>query len=68
MTIVIPSDLPRWCHWLAQDRDGSWWAFEHEPNLAFDSWYENEVGRSEKVALTSRVADWQQSLIRIEKT
>lgn len=36
---------PEWVRWLAQDRNGSWWGFEHEPNEGAYSWYENEVGR-----------------------
>jgi hypothetical protein len=34
--------------WLAQDADGTWWAYEawaYEPNQQDRGWYENEVGR-----------------------
>ena len=40
------SQLPEWVGWIAQDADGTWWAYEHEPNMSDAGWYENEVGRS----------------------
>ena len=39
------SKLPAWVRWIAQDADGSWWGYEHEPNMSDAGWYENEVGR-----------------------
>jgi hypothetical protein len=26
-------DLPAWVQWLAQDSDGTWWAYEAEHDL-----------------------------------
>ena len=43
------ADLPAWVQWLAQDADGTWWAYEAEPNEADHGWYENEVGRCLKL-------------------
>ena len=40
------SQLPAWVRWIAQDADGTWWGYEHEPNIAASGWYENEAGRS----------------------
>ena len=40
------SKLPVWVGWIAQDADGAWWAYEHEPNMSANGWYENEVGHS----------------------
>ena len=45
---MIPdcSQLPDWVAWIAQDADGNWWGYEHEPNMSDRGWYENEVGQS----------------------
>jgi hypothetical protein len=59
------NQLPNWAHWLAQDADGTWWAFEHEPNLADSAWYENEVGRSLRLGAGTVSDDWKGSLIKI---
>jgi hypothetical protein len=59
------SQLPDWARWLAQDADGVWWAYEHEPNLADTAWYENEVGRGIELGRSAISADWQMSLKKI---
>ena len=53
---------PDWVRWLAQDRDGAWWGFEHEPNEGDSSWYENEVGRYLKLAQGSPNQAWRNAL------
>jgi poly(3-hydroxyalkanoate) synthetase len=60
-----PNSLPDWVHWVAQDADGSWWAYEVEPLQYHAGWYENELG--ERLLLRKDVAnkDWQRSLIRM---
>ena len=55
------SQLPEWVCWVAQDSDGSWWAYEHEPNMADAGWYENEVGRCIRLGMTAP-DDWEHSL------
>lgn len=30
--------LPGWVEWLAQDADGTWWAYEAEPNQQERGW------------------------------
>ena len=59
------SQLPGWARWTAQDADGVWWAYEHEPHLADRAWYENEVGRDHKIGYGPVVADWKTSLKKI---
>jgi len=59
------SQLPEWAHWLAQDADGAWWAYEHEPNLADTAWYENEVGRVLELDRGKAGIDWKKSLRKI---
>ena len=55
--------LPGWVRWLAQDEDGSWWAFEVEPIQFERGWYENEVGR--RLAITKDPANknWRSTLV-----
>jgi len=57
-------DLPSWVQWLAQDADGTWWAYEAEPNEADHGWYENEVGRCLRLETGSANPDWRESLRR----
>lgn len=57
--------LPAWARWLAQDEDGTWWAYEAEPNQQHNGWYENEVGRVSRLGRTQPPEDWCQMLIRL---
>lgn len=59
--------LPAWAEWLAQDGDGTWWAYEAEPNQQPNGWYENEVGRIERLVLGPPPADWRECLIRMAR-
>ena len=60
------NQLQKWMRWIAQDADGKWWAYEHEPHLADISWYENEVGRSAFINKTSNGDNWKDTLQKIE--
>lgn len=57
--------IPDWTLWVAQDRDGTWWAYEAEPNQAHNGWYENEVGRIQRLTQTESNPYWQKALFRI---
>ncbi len=57
--------LPDWAAWVAQDADGSWWAYEAEPNRHDSGWYENEVGRRQRLRRDAPNPDWERSLQRI---
>ena len=60
--MVVPDEnLPVWATWLAQDADGAWWCYEAEPNQHDIGWYENEVGRIEKVGHGDPNPEWQAS-------
>jgi hypothetical protein len=56
--------LPDWVDWLAQDADGTWWAYEAEPNQQDRGWYENEVGRILRVGKAASPGDWQTMLLK----
>lgn len=63
----LPADkekVPAWARWLAQDEDGTWWAYEAEPNQQHNGWYENEVGRIQRLGVAAPPADWRSMLIR----
>jgi hypothetical protein len=64
MTERLP---PQWVRWVAQDRNGAWWGFEHEPNEGDVSWYENEVGRLLKLSQEAPNPHWQQTLRRLAR-
>jgi hypothetical protein len=57
--------LPSWARWLAQDADGTWWAYEHEPNEGSISWYENEVGDSMRLCNTLTNTGWRRTLMKV---
>jgi hypothetical protein len=58
--------IPDWASWLAQDADGTWWAYEHEPNQSHNGWYENEVGRQQSLHQEADNPDWQTTLTAID--
>jgi len=58
-------DLPDWGNWLAQDADGAWWVYEIEPQEYHRGWYENELGRSVKIAAGSANPEWRNTLGRV---
>jgi len=57
--------IPAWTNWIAQDANGCWWAYEVEPLQYHQGWYENEVGRVQKIEVDYNKKDWQNSLIRL---
>ena len=59
------NEIPDWVCWIAQDADGAWWGYQVEPNQSHKSWYENEVGKSARLAITSPNVDWVATLKRI---
>ena len=61
------SQLPEWVRWIAQDGDGNWWAYEHEPNMSHCGWYENEVGRTKHVLKEAPNPYWREGIHTIDK-
>lgn len=59
--------LPDWAEWIAQDADGTWWAYEAEPNQQHNGWYENEVGRIRRLHRDAPNPDWSACLIRVRR-
>lgn len=59
--------IPGWVRWIAQDRNGAWWGFEHEPNEGAVSWYENEVGRYVKLHQAGPNSDWRETLEKVRE-
>lgn len=67
-TLALPAELtgitlPNWAGYLAQDADGTWWAYEADPNQHHQGWYENEVGRSVRLIKTEANIDWRETLL-----
>ncbi|MGD8590587.1 MAG: hypothetical protein PVG22_17325 [Chromatiales bacterium] len=56
---------PPWVRWLAQDQNGAWWGYEHEPNEGDISWYENEVGRYLLLGKGTPNQNWRRALHRL---
>ena len=62
-----PEQIPGWAEFVAQDRDGTWWAYEAEPNQNDNGWYENEVGRIQCLGITAAPDDCYATLSRVSK-
>ncbi|MGB0722199.1 MAG: hypothetical protein ACPGU7_07345 [Gammaproteobacteria bacterium] len=58
-------DSPAWVRWVAQDRSGTWWGYEAEPNQGDSAWYENEVGRYIRLGDDPANPDWASTLTRV---
>lgn len=58
-------DWPDWVRWIAQDKDGCWWAYSVEPLQNHHGWYENEVGHILKIGQRQKNLQWQNSLQKI---
>jgi len=50
--------------WLAQDEDGSWWAYEVEPNQYDKGWYENEVANHQFLVKLGINLNWRKTLTK----
>ena len=57
--------IPEWVNWVAQDKDGAWWGYQVEPLQNHRGWYENEVGRSIRLAEADANPEWQDSLHKV---
>jgi len=58
--------LPGWARWLAQDADGTWWAYEAEPHQHHNGWYENEIGQCQRLAKAAANKGWRNTLVRVK--
>jgi hypothetical protein len=59
------TSIPDWADYIAQDADGTWWAYEAEPNLQDTGWYENEVGRIKRLGKSAPPLDFREKLVKL---
>lgn len=59
--------IPEWAKFLAQDADGTWWAYEAHPNEHDTGWYENEAGRIQRIGKTAAPEDCHATLVRVNR-
>ncbi len=58
--------IPDWARWIAMDEDGLWWCYEVEPHQHDRGWYENEVGRCQKIIASQlQTLTWKDSLKKL---
>lgn len=56
-------DAPEWAQWLAQNDDGNWYWFEHEPGpVAFGFWMDSGFGQDSWARKTPCYRNWNQTL------
>jgi hypothetical protein len=63
--VEIPwSDYPKWCRWVAMDKDGEWCGFVSIPRQRMDGWYSMDVSFYIPEDYTPRnfTSDWTESL------
>ena len=56
--------LPEWVGWVAQDADGTWWGYAHEPNMSDRGWYENELGDCIRLEKTEPNQNWKEQIYK----
>ena len=56
--------IEEWVNWLAQDASGQWWGYEAEPHQYDHGWYENEIGRRQRLWRGPANPKWQFTLSR----
>lgn len=65
LSAMLPT-IPTWAEWIAQDEDGTWWAYKAHPNQQHHGWYESEVGRIQCLGQTAAPLDWQTTVRRVK--
>jgi hypothetical protein len=60
------SPVQDWATWVAQDGDGSWWAYKAEPLHNNRGWYENEIGIFKKLGQSEAPEDWTAQIFKVE--
>ena len=60
-------NFPQFAVWLAQDESGDWWVYECEPLQHDTGWYENEIGRSAKMASGNKKERWYTTLTKLNQ-
>ena len=62
--VIIPwDDYPKWCNWVAMDRDGNWCLFEHKPTNDHSCWWhEDYLNIPPEYHPKNFTGDWTESL------
>ncbi|MBD3671652.1 MAG: hypothetical protein HUJ29_12855 [Gammaproteobacteria bacterium] len=58
--------IPGWANWIAQDPDGTWWAYKAEPLQMHMGWYENEIGIYKRLTKSPAPSNWKKEIYRIK--
>ena len=72
-TMTFEVKLPSWANWIAQDKNGTWFAFSHKPNpnVRCNEWdmpgqhFPNLDHRAELLCDSPKPKDWTQELYQI---
>ena len=56
----VEFDVPNWANWMAQDKDGMWFAYETEPHPEECDWTTYDT--SQDIGLSAEPKDWTQEL------
>lgn len=62
----ITDKAPERANWIAQDADGSWWYFEHEPS-AIGGYWSGAVGKVRFVHKDAPNPNWRSTLARVRR-
>lgn len=64
-TTPIEVPIPDWAKCVAQDRDGSWWAYEITPKPEREDRWNAHHGKHEFIANSAPNPNWRETLRRV---
>lgn len=61
--IQIPSEVPDWVNWIAQDEDGDWYGYGNKPqNVSYGAW---GAGKGGTTKLSFQNSNWKDTLRKV---
>ena len=69
LQLTVNFEIPEWGHWLAQDQNGNWWAYEMCPHIygeaSSQNMWDSPFG-SKYVGYSAPNPDWRNELYSLE--
>lgn len=63
----VSDKAPEWANWIAQDANGSWWYFEHEPSAVGSCYWDGGFGKLGFVRKDAPSPNWRTTLARVTR-
>ena len=62
--MTVEFEIPDWANWMAQDKDGMWYAYETEPRQNGYEWTTDDM--IQYIGLSAEPKDWKQEIYTLE--